>query len=94
MTAQGFALFATAIGACGVVWSERGVVGVELPQAREGQTRARLARRFPGAVEAPPPPDVRTAIDGMKALLTGEPADLTGVVLDLEGAPDFERKSL
>ncbi len=89
---QGFTLFETAIGVCGVVWSERGVAGVELPQARERQTRARLARRFPDAAEAPPPPEVRTAIDGMKALLAGEPTDLTGVVLDLDGAPDFEQK--
>ncbi len=92
MSAQGFTLFKTAIGACGVVWNERGVVGVELPQARERETRARLTRRFPGAAEAPPPPDVRTAIDGMKALLAGEPADLTGVALDLENAPDFEQR--
>jgi len=88
----GFALFETAIGVCGVVWSERGVAGVELPQAREGPARARLTRRFPRAAEAPPPPKVRSAIRGMQALLAGEPTDLTGVVLDLKGATDFERK--
>ncbi|MDQ2860889.1 MAG: methylated-DNA--[protein]-cysteine S-methyltransferase [Pseudomonadota bacterium] len=92
MNAQGFTLFETAIGVAGVVWSGRGVVGVELPQARERQTRARLTRRFPDAVEAPPPPDVRTAIDGMTTLLAGEATDLSGVVLDLQDAPDFERR--
>ena len=37
-------------------------------------TRDRLQRRFPEAREAPPPPDVRRAVDDMAALLRGEAA--------------------
>ena len=54
-TAQGFTLFDTAIGRCGIAWGERGVVGVQLPEAREprralacgagSRTRARRRRR-------------------------------------------------
>ena len=65
MTAHGFALFDTAIGRCGIAWGERGVVGVQLPEAREPETRARLLQRFPDAREAPPPPDVQRALDGI-----------------------------
>ena len=44
MTAQGFALFDTAIGRCGIAWGERGVAGTQLPEARDSETRARMRR--------------------------------------------------
>jgi methylated-DNA-[protein]-cysteine S-methyltransferase len=86
-----FALFDTAIGACGIAWSERGLKGVQLPEADPGRTRARMRRRFPDAVEAEPPADVHDAIDAMTALANGEPRDLTGVALDMDGIEDFPR---
>ena len=49
MTAHGFALFDTAIGRCGIAWSGRGVVAVQLPEGRELETRARMLQRFPEA---------------------------------------------
>jgi len=38
MSELGFALFETAIGHCGIVWSERGVAGVQLPERNEPAT--------------------------------------------------------
>ena len=90
MTA-GFALFDTAIGPCGIAWGERGVVGVQLPEASEARTRARLGRRFPEVREASPPPDVQRAIEGIVALLEGEQRDLADVALDMADVPAFER---
>jgi methylated-DNA-[protein]-cysteine S-methyltransferase len=92
MTARGFTLFETAIGRCGIAWGERGVVGVQLPEARELDTRARVLERFPGARESPPPPDVQRAVDGMAGLLRGEANDLSGVRLDMKGVPPFHRR--
>jgi methylated-DNA-[protein]-cysteine S-methyltransferase len=92
MTAHGFALFDTAIGRCGISWGGRGVLGVQLPEAREIETRARLLRRFPGAREASPPPDVRRAVDGIVALLRGEASDLSAVALDMDRVPPFHRR--
>jgi len=92
MTTHGFALFDTPIGRCGIAWSERGVAGVQLPETRDAETRARLARRFPTAGEKPPPVDVEQAIDGIVDLLSGGASDLSGVVLDLGGVPVFERR--
>ena len=89
---SGFALFDTAIGRCGIVWSARGVAGMLLPEGSERATRARLARRFPGMGEAAPPPPVARAIVGIIALLDGEPADLAGVALDLDEVPPFHRR--
>src|SRR4029453_13311039 len=91
MTAQGFALFDTNIGRCGTAWSARGIAGVQLPEASEAKTRARLMRRYPPAREAPPPADVCRAIDAITSLLRGEPSDLSAVVLDMDGIPEFDR---
>ena len=91
MTAREFALFDTAIGACGIAWGERGLVGVQLPEASEARTRARLRRRFPDARESPPPPPVQRAIEGIMALLRGEAIDLAAVALDMAGVPPFDR---
>ena len=46
MAAHGFALFDTTVGRCGIAWGRRGVVGVQLREARELETRVRLP--FPG----------------------------------------------
>jgi methylated-DNA-[protein]-cysteine S-methyltransferase len=92
MTPQGFTLFDTAIGRCAAVWSERGVVGVLLPERDDAAMRARLGRRYPGAREAAPPDQVARAIGGMVALIAGERRDLADVVLDLDGVPEFNRR--
>ena len=87
-----YTLFDTAIGTCGIVWNERGLTGVHLPDANVARTRASVERRFPGAVLAPAAPEVQQAIDGIVALFRGEKRDLREVVLDLEGVPDFNRR--
>jgi methylated-DNA-[protein]-cysteine S-methyltransferase len=89
--AQAFTVFETAVGACGVVWNERALLGVQLPERDAAATRARLRRRFPNAREMEPPAEVRTAIERIIALLRGEPVDLTSVSIDLDGIPEFDR---
>lgn len=92
MSTEGYTLFDTAIGRCGIAWNARGVVGVQLPERNDGATRTRLARRCPGANEALPPDDVQHAIDAIVALLRGEKRDLSGVALDLEGMTEFQQR--
>jgi methylated-DNA-[protein]-cysteine S-methyltransferase len=92
MTTRGFALFDTAIGVCGIVWGERGLVGVQLPEASEVRTRARMRRRFPATPEAPPPPSVQRAIEGIVQLLQGEAIDLAAIAIDMAGVPSFDRR--
>jgi len=89
--ASAFALFETAVGTCGIVWNERGICGVQLPDRDVSALRVRLRRRFPDATEADPPVDVKTAIDRVIALLRGERTDLSGVSLDMGDVPEFER---
>ena len=92
MTTQGFALFETPIGICGIAWSPRGIAGLQLPEATPEATRARLRRRWPDAIESEPPPGVGRAIERVLVLLKGEKADLADIPLDLEAAPEFHRK--
>jgi methylated-DNA-[protein]-cysteine S-methyltransferase len=87
-----FALFDTPIGACAVVWSARGVAGVQLPEADAKATRARVQRRYADAREAAPPAHVRQAIDDIVALLRGEPRDLTHIDIDDDGVSEFNRR--
>ncbi len=75
-----------------VAWNARGLIGVQLPEANEAATKARMQRRFPAANELKPPPPVQDAINGVMALLRGERRDLTDVVIDNAGVPDFNAK--
>jgi methylated-DNA-[protein]-cysteine S-methyltransferase len=92
MTAYGFTLFDTAIGRCGVAWSDRGLVGVQLPEGGDMETRERILHRFPTAAETPPPPKVQRAIDRIVALLQGERSELSTIALDMEGVAPFHRR--
>jgi methylated-DNA-[protein]-cysteine S-methyltransferase len=91
MSSQGFTLFDTSIGQCGIVWGAHGIVGVQLPEQHDDATRARLRRRYPEATEIPPPPSVRRAIDDIVALLRSEKRDLSAIELDMEVVPPFHQ---
>ena len=92
MAGRSLAIFEAAIGTCAIVWTARGVAGVQLPETTELATRARLQRRFPDAEETVPPPSVQRAIEAIVALLRGEARDLRDVPLDLEGVPEFNKR--
>ena len=93
MDSRNFTLFDTAIGVCGIVWSARGICGVQLPEADAAATRARIAWRFPDAREAAPPAAIKNAIADIVALLSGEPRDLSHIVIDDKDISDFNRKA-
>jgi methylated-DNA-[protein]-cysteine S-methyltransferase len=90
MSGRGYTVFDTSVGRCGIAWGELGVLGVQLPEAREIETRRRLFQLFPDARELRPPPDIQSAIDGIAALLRGKAADFSGVQLDLTAIRPFD----
>lgn len=92
MTAPGFTLFDTAIGRCGIAWSEAGIVGTALPGASDEQVRRRFVERFPGAAESPPPEALEPVIAGIVALMAGEKVDLSEAPLDMGATPPFHRR--
>lgn len=92
MTVHSFALFETALGPCGLVWSERGVAGAQLPAASKRAIRARILEQFPRAREAELPTRLEHARADIVALLRGEPNDLRSIVLDLDGISPWSRR--
>jgi methylated-DNA-[protein]-cysteine S-methyltransferase len=92
MAGRGYTVFDTAIGRCGIAWGDFGILGVQLPEAREIETRRRLFRLYPEARELPPPLNVEIAIEGIVALLHGQPADLSDVTLDMSAIHAFNAR--
>jgi len=87
-----FTLFDTAIGRCAIAWGARGIACVQLPEANEHTTRARVLQRFPRAKEAAPPSEVFRAQDAIVALLRGAPGELSSILLDMDIVPPFHRR--
>lgn len=93
MAGRGYTIFNTAIGRCGIAWGDAGIVGVQLPEAREIETRGRMLRQYPDARDLRPPPDVAMALESIAALLRGEASDLSDVALDMRGIPAFNARA-
>jgi len=92
MTVQQFTIFDTALGHCGIVWTARGIAGVNLPEGSDEKTRARLRKRFPDAQEEAPPPTVQQIIRDVIALVAGEKIDFSYVELDHAPLPAFSQR--
>jgi len=92
MSEQTFTLFDTAIGACAIAWNARGLIGVQLPEANDSATRARMRKRFPDAVERAPDAAPQQVVDGIVALLNGQKRDLRDIVIDDSGTPAFNAR--
>ena len=92
MAGRGYSIFDTAIGRCGIAWGYGGILGVQLPEAREIETRKRLYQLYPDAREMRPSVNVEIAIEGIAALLRGEAGDLSDVTLDLTGIHAFNQR--
>lgn len=92
MVARDYAMFDTAIGRCGIIWSSTGVVAVQLPEAREIDIRRRIFQVHPEAREQRPSEHAELAIEGIVGLLQGSDPDFFEVSLDAGGVPGFDRR--
>ena len=92
MATLAYTLFDTAIGRCGIVWGERGIVGLQLPEGSDEKAHARIQRRFPDAIQSEPANEIRRAIGLIVPLLEGEKSDLSDIALDMEQVPDLHRR--
>ncbi|MBS0531794.1 MAG: methylated-DNA--[protein]-cysteine S-methyltransferase [Proteobacteria bacterium] len=92
MTGRWYTVFDTSVGRCGIAWGPHGIVGVQLPAEREIETRRRLLRKSPEAREVSPTAEACVAIDGIVALLRGQPADFADVTLDIREVSPFARR--
>jgi hypothetical protein len=92
MTGRGYTIFDTGIGRCGIAWGPSGIIGVQLPEVREIDTRRRLFQLYPDARELRPPPNAQVAIGSIAALLRGAACDFAEVALDMTGIPAFNQR--
>lgn len=68
------------------------MVAVQLPEAREIDTRRRIFAVHPEAREQQPPLNTELAIEGIVGLLQGSDPDFSDVSLDAGGVPGFNRR--
>ena len=87
-----FHLFDTPIGICALIWRDEMLVGAQLPERDEAAARARIARRFPDAAESEPQGFVKDAVADIRALLAGDPRDLSHLPVDLDAVSEFNRR--
>jgi methylated-DNA-[protein]-cysteine S-methyltransferase len=85
-------VFDTAIGTCGVAWSERGLVAVQLPARDRAATERRLIARARSTGAAAPPPAIAALIADIARYLAGERVDFSAVPVDLSSLDPFRRQ--
>lgn len=91
--ASGYCTFDTAIGCCGIAWTDDGrLAGVQLPQVSELATRRCMEERFPQVPQADPPPAVEPVIGRIQGLLEGVRDPLLDVPLDMTSVPAFHQR--
>jgi methylated-DNA-[protein]-cysteine S-methyltransferase len=86
-----YCVFDTAIGPCGIAWSERGVTRFQLPEANRDRTETRLRGRARGATPGTPPAPIAQVIEQVRRYFAGERIDFSSVPLDLRGLEPFDR---
>ncbi len=84
-------LFGTAIGVCGIAWSDGGVTRLQLPEADRSATERRLRARS-GSVELQlPPSHLASLVEALQNYLAGEETDFLSAAVDLTGVGSFHR---
>lgn len=86
-----YAVFDTAIGRCGIAWSDRGLTRLQLPEADAAATEARLARTS-GARASTLPTSMETVIAEVRRYCAGQAVDFGPIELDLNGVPPFHQE--
>lgn len=92
--ATNMTLFPTTLGRCALAWSDRGLLGFQLPERNDRQTLAALRERLPreaspGAGERPAWVDETMA--RVAAHLAGKAQDFGAVPLDMAGIASFHQ---
>lgn len=90
MAALRYHRFDSALGRCGIAWTDAGVARMQLPEADDARAVASLERR--GAVAAEPPPGIAGTIDDVARHFDGDLRDFSTVPLDLSGVAEFARR--
>jgi methylated-DNA-[protein]-cysteine S-methyltransferase len=94
-----YCLFETSLGSCGIAWREGedsrtppAVTFLQLPEATNARTEARIARSAGASTATAPPPLVAEVIAKLCQHCEGDVQDLRDIRVDLEGVGAFARQ--
>jgi methylated-DNA-[protein]-cysteine S-methyltransferase len=86
-----YCLFDTAIGPCGIAWSERGLTRLQLPESNRSATERRL-RANAARVSQAAPAEINQLITNIQSYMTGRRTDFASVAIDLTDVGPFQCK--
>lgn len=89
---MGVQLFDTAIGTCGIAWSETGLRAVQLPEASADRALQRLRKRAGKSTSESRPDFVDATIRRLIGLLDSGRAELDDLPLDDHDAPPLDQR--
>ena len=90
---NGMYLFQTAVGTCGIAWTERGVDCFVLPCGSDASVKSELMKRRPEReIIAKPPRHIAQAAKKIAVHLDGKLDELKDIDVDLSSCTLFERK--
>lgn len=99
MNRASYCLFETALGPCGIAWSENGgfssqpaVTAFQLPESTAKLTQARMQRICGTHEQVDPPAPIACVIEKVRLHLAGNPQDFRDAPLDLGGTGEFDRQ--
>ncbi|MBG0800725.1 methylated-DNA--[protein]-cysteine S-methyltransferase [Methylocystis sp. H4A] len=86
---QRFHIFQTAIGPCGIAWSEEGVTRFQLPERDDSALARRMAKADRWSAALPSP--IAQAIADLERYFRGEKVDFSTLRLDLRACSPFHK---
>ena len=86
---QHYHVFETAMGFCGIAWSDAGVARFQLPTKTAEAAKKLICRRAPNAESSAPPARNAAVIEAAKRYFDGEDMDFSQVQVDLVGEDAF-----
>lgn len=93
MGKKGLIFFETAIGLCGLAWTSRGVVGVQLPESTDLHTKEKLQGRYPNlSISLNPNKFVLEASRSIVLHVEGRAQDFSDAKINMASASSFSNK--
>jgi methylated-DNA-[protein]-cysteine S-methyltransferase len=86
-----YCLFDTAVGPCGVAWSEHGLTRLQLPESDRSATEGRL-RRSAARESKAVPPEIGRLIADIQSYMAGHRVDFASVAIDLTEVEPFQQQ--
>jgi len=85
-------LFETAIGTCGIAWSDAGICRFQLPERDAAATERRMLKWALSAEQASPDAAISPAVEALQRYMAGDHVEMADIAVDISGVPAFQRR--